>query len=218
MFSEYDFQEGQGQPTVRVEDEPDYTGAIVYINVNVWQSSSRPLTELELVLNRPDFDERGKSESRFEDRSGTVMSRLLTVGGTASTIAGYNSVSPFSGAWRGANGLRYAAGHHPNGATEPLSLAKRNAAAWARLGKVLGAAGYVYGGFQTVNAYRQGGATAAIKPGVDTLFGIASTHGGVPGLVVGGIYFGVDATIGWDQVGHNLATMPRRDQGKNDNG
>lgn len=152
-----------------------------------------------------------ESDNRREISNETAMSNVLSVGSSASTFASYRIVSPMDGSWLGKNGIRYAAGHHPNGATGPLSLAKENAASLARLGKVLGIAGYCYSGFQTVRAYREGGARAAIKPGVDTLFGVIGTHGGPWGAGAGAIYFGVDMTYGWERLASEAAQMPRTD-------
>lgn len=42
----------------------------------------------------------------------------------------------------------------------------------------------------------------------DTAFSAVGTFGGVPGFAVGGGYFLVDSTLGWDRVGTALAYTP----------
>jgi len=56
LFSEYDFQEGQGQePRVTQADigNPANFTEVIRIYTNVWQSTGRPLTPLELLVSRP---------------------------------------------------------------------------------------------------------------------------------------------------------------------
>ena len=137
-----------------------------------------------------------------------AMGRLLTVTGTAATIAEYRTVSPFSGAWRGANGLRYAMGHHPNGATGPLSLAMENAAALRALGRVAGIAGVGLSLIDAGQHLRQGNRSAAAKSGLDAAFGVAGTAGGPYGSGAAVLYFGVDMTVGWPAVGRQINEHP----------
>ena len=51
-----------------------------------------------------------------------------------------------------------------------------------------------------------GNYSGAMKSGLDIAMGRISMMG-IPGLVVGGIYFGIDATIGWDNAFQSLDSI-----------
>jgi RHS repeat-associated protein len=198
MFSEYDFQEGQGQPTVRVEDEPDYTGAIVYINVNVWQSSGRPLTELELVLNRPfrNLTENRLQRSGFNSDSSGVAAPL-TAAGIASFFGEKYHVSGNS--WRGLNGKYYPTRWGGNGATGGRSLATSTAKGFKLFGRAVFFAGALNSGYQ---AY-QGNITKT-KAALDIGFGAAGTIGGPYGFAANVVYSGYDMTVGIEHLAEDV--------------
>jgi RHS repeat-associated protein len=207
------------EPPIDILTIPTGDLQIIRTTINLDQDSRRYISDSEASVKAvrkmggisslsDAFDARGKTESRFEDRSGTAMSRLLTVAGTASTIAEYSTVSPLTGAWRGANGLRYAAGHHPNGATGPLSLAAENAGVLRGLGRVLGAAGIAMSIGRGYQAYERGDRLDVVKCAFDAGFGAAGTFGGPHGAAAATVYFGVDMTVGWGAVGRQASDHP----------
>jgi hypothetical protein len=213
MFSEFDFQEGQGQePTVSAADlmNPDnFRNSVIHIYTNVWQSTGMPLTELEVALNRP---LRSLTEGRLSSQRGFMfdsrtsgddraMSGALNLAGAAGTF-GSRYMYQEGGFWRGLNGVANTQmiGQGPNQYTGARSLAIEKAGALGRFGQVAGIAGYSLSGIQTIRALRQGGLQEGIKPGTDTAFGIAGTHGGLWGAGAAGIYFLVDMTIGWERA------------------
>jgi RHS repeat-associated protein len=138
----------------------------------------------------------------------TSMGRLLTVAGTSSTIAEYGTVSPFSGAWRGANGQWNRAGWGGNGSTAGRSLAMSNARALRGLGRVVGIAGIGLSLIEGGQHLRQGERGAAAKSGLDAAFGGVGTFGGPYGAGAATIYFGIDMTMGWPAFGRQATRHP----------
>ena len=67
---------------------------------------------------------------------------------------------------------------------------------------------FVAAGVSTIDAisnlYR-GNYGAAVKNGVDVAFGALGVYGGPPGFIISIVYFGIDQTIGWDNVGKEMA-------------
>ncbi len=88
--------------------------------------------------------------------------------------------------------------------TGARSAAIGRAGALSLLSKIIGVAGAGFNVVQGVQSVRQGDNAAAAKSGVDAAMGVVGSFGGPVGAVAGGVYFGVDVTIGWPRVGREL--------------
>ena len=94
-----------------------------------------------------------------------------------------------------------------------------NAAKHFRYGKLMKAAGnalfFVQLGTDIYDA-AAGNQTWA-KAGLNTTFGLIGMYGGIPGLIIAGVYFLVDATIGWDETFKQMDETIRENQKVNPN-
>jgi RHS repeat-associated protein len=187
---------------------------VVIVDINADKDTGRPLSEGEIEARnlrktaampsmRDQFDEHA-----VEDRNQTALGRILSAGGIASSISEYRTVSPLTGAWRGANGQMLRPGWGGNGATASRSLAMERAGALGRFGKILGGAGMVVSIVQGAQAYKRGDKPGVIKATIDLGFGAAGTFGGPYGAGASAVYFGVDATVGWPAVSRQVNNHP----------
>jgi RHS repeat-associated protein len=209
MFSEFDFQEGQGQePRVTDADyaNPDNFTEKILTVTNVWQSTGMPLTPFELLVNQPlrnITEGRLPSQNRFRfgaDNGIGDASRAFTFAGFAGTAGRYYYANSANTMWRGLDSVMHpVTGYHPNGATGARALAFEKSGAFNSLGRLAGYAGVGISLYQASNAFSNGepgGGKALLDAGM----GIVSLRGGVPGAVTGAAYFGVDMTVGWENV------------------
>ena len=177
---------------------------VVKISIVADRNTGRNLTaaEIALIRFRDPADMRVDGFDNADPGDNRAMSGALNIAGAAGTF-GSRYIYQEGVFWRGTNGLASTKmfGPGPNQYTGARSIAINKAGALTKLGKVAGIAGYTLSGIQTVQAYRQGGLRAAVKPGVDTAFGVLGTHGGPWGAGASGVYFGVDMTIGWPKMG-----------------
>jgi RHS repeat-associated protein len=132
-----------------------------------------------------------------------VFGNVLTACSTAGSVGEYSNVA--NGMWRGANGEWYRMGWGGNGTTAGRSIATRTASGFRVLGRVAGVAGMGISGYQAYNAFSQGNNKAGAKYTVDFVMGGVGTFGGPYGAAAGVVYFGVDATVGWDRVGREVS-------------
>ena len=67
--------------------------------------------------------------------------------------------------------------------------------------------GFGFSFYEGVNHMNNVNYLGASKSGLDIGMGVLATYGGIPGLIIGGIYFAVDATIGWDNAVNNMENI-----------
>ena len=158
------------------------------------------------LISVPENQEGGGGGHRRTSRQPTdlkVFGNVLTACSTAGSAGEYSNVA--NGMWRGANGVWYPMSWGGNGVTAGRSLAVRTASGFRGLGRAAGVVGMGISGYQAFSAFNQGNNRAGAKYTVDFVMGGVSTFGGPYGAAVGVVYFGVDATVGWDRVGREIS-------------
>lgn len=160
--------------------------------------------------NPPDIDGGGYGPLRpdVSDRDTFAVNSALGACGAAASIGEYSTVNPSKTMWRGNNG-RWAPmswpGNQYNG-SRSAAVGRANAA--GLLGRMTGAVGIGFSAYQGYEALGRREYGEAGKSGADMVMGGVGIFGGFPGAVASGVYFGVDTTVGWGNVGSFLANPP----------
>lgn len=114
--------------------------------------------------------------------------------------------------WLGANGQYYNINWGGNQWTGARSSVFTTAKTFKILGRLTfaGSAGFsIFDG--GVGVYNND-FSAVGKAGVDLSAGIFSTFGGTGGIIIGGTYFFIDSTIGWENAMNTLQDLTKRNQ------
>lgn len=125
--------------------------------------------------------------------------RCTLLGAAENTVAG-------KGYWLGKNGKYYTT-QQPNGYTGSRSGAFSAARNYRIAGRFVFGFGVLLSGVEGINYFNNGNYLGVGKSGLDIGFGALSTYGNVPGLVIGGYYFLIDATRShikdWNQTDYD---------------
>lgn len=150
----------------------------------------------EKAWERFSFPQNGGSSDFF---FGKDVGRDTTIFGTFVGIGERMNIRP--GFWRGLNGqwfridTKFWGNQHTGSKLDAISRGK----AFKFAGKFL----FFVGAANTAFQFQQGNISGT-KACVDLCFSAAGTFGGPPGMAANVIYSGVDMTVGWPAVGHEL--------------
>ncbi|HYV03683.1 MAG TPA: RHS repeat-associated core domain-containing protein, partial [Blastocatellia bacterium] len=155
-----------------------------------------------------DFEIRitGGCDRPSPDRDISAVGGMLNIASTAATVGQYSNVNPRTGAWKGftKQGPKWFRSGFPGNQYVSRSAALSYAKGFNVLGRAAGLLGAGLSFYQMSNAFSQGRNAEGRKFALDGGMGLVGTLGGPYGAAAATVYFGVDMTVGWPYVGHQL--------------
>ena len=126
-----------------------------------------------------------------------------SVGIPAATIDfGLGSVeyTSLGGIWLGKNGILYTASHGANQWTGAHAMAPTLGKAADAASESMFLINAIYGGYEYGSDIKAGNYNAALNVSINVALSGIFLEAGPPGWIAGGIYFGVEDTVGWGSV------------------
>ncbi len=133
----------------------------------------------------------GHGGSGGRNNSLYMVSTGLNAASFATSLGQYSNV--YNGMWRGLNGKWYSTSWQGNQWAGPRSSVMSRAGAFKLASRGFFYAGVLVSGYQGFSSIQNGDYAGAVKSGLDIGMAAIATFGNVPGLIIGGGYFLLDA-------------------------